>query len=267
MRTLSCIIFISLFFSGQTFSQESRFNLEKILKTHNEQEVREWALTLIEKYKGSATAHYLEALIERDANKAVEKYIQLFTKFPKSKYAGEALFRTAQYNFSRGLYVSSRKYFLNLVEKFPGSQYADDSMYFAAACLYASRNYASSQSELKNFLTQYPNSPFKDLAKEDLKEIKSKTNGRTFDIRPQINKSKGKFTLQMGAFTQINNALNLRNYFSKLGLPVEIREKTRERKKVYLVWLGSFETKDTAYNFGETLKREHGKPYRIIEKF
>ena len=91
------------------------------------------------------------------------------------------------------------------------------------------------------------------------------TNGKPPAARTKVPKTDGKYTLQVGAFSQTNNALKLRNYFSRLGVPVEIRKKSVDNRTMYLVWIGSFESKATARSFGESLKREHGKPYRIVD--
>lgn len=248
------------------FAQENDTNLLRILKTYNEAELTDRISAIAKRYDGTAVALYLDAVIERDANLAVEKYFQLLTKFPDSEYSEAALFKVGQYHFSRGLYVSARKYFLQLIEDFPKSHSTDEAMYYAAACLFAVRNYESCRSELRNFLRQNPGSPLRKVAEQDLDEIDSQTSHVGVDRNQPTPKMSGKFTLQVGAFNQINNALNLRNYLSKLGLPVELREKNERNETMYLVWLGSFETEREAREFGETFKEEHGKPYRIVTR-
>jgi len=263
---LICLLFL-LCISSPVLSQEIDPNLTQILKTYDEAELASRINSIAKRYEGMAVALYLDAVIEKDANIAVEKYLQLLTKFPDSKYSEAALFKVGQYHFSRGLYVSARKYFLQLIEDFPESNYSDEAMYNAAACLHAVRNYESCRSELHNFLQNNPDSPLRKIAERDLDEIESQTSHSGIDRNQQLQKSSGKFTLQVGAFNQINNALNLRNYLSKLGLPVELREKNERNETWYLVWLGSFESEKEAREFGETFKEEHGKPYRIVTRY
>lgn len=263
-RKLICTLLFCLL-AYPVFPQEIDSNLNRILKSYDGEELQGRINSIAKRYEGMAVAMYLDAVIETDAGVAVEKYLQLITRFPDSKYAATAKFRIGQYYFSRGLYVSARKYFLQLIEAYPDSEYIDDAMYYAASCLFAIRNYDSCRSELRNFLARYQRSPLTEIAKRDLDEIDSKTNHKA-DRNEEIQNPSGTFTLQVGAFSQINNALNLRNYLSKLGLPVEVREKHERKDTLYLVWLGSFETKREAQDFGETFKEEHGKPYRIVTR-
>lgn len=266
MKKILLTIFL-LFLNGTLLvSQEPTFDLKRLLKANTLEDVRTEVRKYVKNYQGEPKALYLEAIVETDAVKALENYKRIIVQFPKSKVADDALFRVAQYYFSRGLYVSARRHFLNLVENYPESPFVDDSKYLAAASLFAVQKVDSCRSELKRFLLQHPNSPFANLAKEDLKEIKLKRSIGRIDSKVTQRKSKGKYTLQVGAFSQINNALNQREYFSKVGLPVEIREKTEGGKTLYLLWIGSFKSKDAAKAFGKTFRKEYGKVYRIVER-
>lgn len=258
-----------LLLSAALFAQEPAFDLERILQSSSVEGFREGVRAYIAKNKGTPLAIYLDALSQNDASVAAEKYRQLVTLYPNSEYADRALMKTAQYYYSRGLYVAARKQFLELVEKHPNSVYLDEAMYFAASCLYASGNHESAVSELKNLISQHPKSRFAQLAKDDLQESNHHSSNGSNDPKKsplKIDSRNGKYSLQIGAFSQVNNALNLKNYCLKLGFPAEIREKKEGRATVYLVWLGAFESKDEAERFGEMFKKEHGKPYRVVTK-
>ena len=249
------------------FPQTGTFDLERILRTNTIAGFREQVLAYIAKNKGTPLALFLDALSQTDAAIAVEKYRQLVTLYPNSDYAHRALMKSAQYYFSRGLYVAARKQFLELIETYAHSSYVDEAMYFAAACLDASGNNESATSELKNLIRQHPDSRFAGLAKEDLQESDSHSaNGGSLNKQSalKMDHPNGAFSLQIGAFSQVNNALNLKNYCLKLGFPAEIREKDEGSSKMYLVWLGGFESKAEAERFGEVFKKEHGKPYRVV---
>lgn len=260
------VILLMLGVSSPVLSQKNDTNVTQILKAYDAAELPSRARSLAKRYDGTAVALYLDAVTEKDATTAVDKYLHLLTKFPESKYSEAALVKVGQYHFSRGLYVSARKYFLQLIEDYPQSEYLDEAMYHAAACLFAVRNYDSCRSELHNLLKQHPGSPLRKIAEQDLDEIDSQAPYAAVDRNAQIQEAAGKVTLQVGAFSQINNALKLRDYLSRLGLPVELREKNDRNETLYLVWLGSFETEREARAFGETFKEEHGKPYRIVTR-
>jgi len=247
-------------------AQKPNFDLKRLLKANNLDAVRKEVKAFVQNNRGTPLALYLNAVLETDAEKAIEQYKRTILQFPRSEYADDALFKVAQFYFSQGLYISARRHFINLVENYSKSPFLDDSKYLAAACLYAVQKFDSCRSELRNFLFNYPNSPFAKVAKEDLTEINLNRNLGRIDSKAVKHKSKGKFTLQIGAFSQINNALNQREYFSKFGLPVEIHEKSKNGSPLYLLWIGSFETKAAAKAFGKTFKKHLGKIYRIVKR-
>jgi len=261
------VVIITFVFFGRTplLAQNGHFNLDELLKNHKPDEIRQRVQSEIRKNKGTPLGLYLEAFLETDAAKAVETYQQILRKFPDSREAEAAALKTAQYYFSRGLYVSARKHFLELIERYPKSEYVDDSMYSAAACLYAAGKYRSCYVELNNFLTKNPNSPLRPLALDDLKELRDKT-GDTRGMERVASKSDGKYALQIGAFSKRANAEKLMSYCETLGLPVEIRERKKNNKIMYLVWMGSFESAEDSRTFGDKFKREHGKPFRVVER-
>jgi tetratricopeptide (TPR) repeat protein len=264
---LKAWIFLPVIFLASALpAQEPGFDLQKVLQTGSVEGFRAEVTAYIAKNKDKPLAMYLDALSQSNASKAVEKYKQLLARHPNSEYADRAVIKIAQYYFSRGLYVAARKHFLELIETYPSSPMIAEAMYFAAACLYASGNIESSYTEYKNVINQYPDSPFARLAKEELQE--GSFNGKDAHGLSNVNlaNAKGKFAIQIGAFTQVNNALNLKNYCLKLGLPVEIREKKENNATQYLVWVGAFETREAAENFGNTFKKEHGKLFRVVER-
>jgi tetratricopeptide (TPR) repeat protein len=257
---------LALGWAPALFSQAPSFDLEHVLRTSSVEGFREEVRAFVAKNKNTPLALYLDALSQTDAAAAVDKYRQLVSQHPNSEYADRALLKTAQYYFSRGLYVAARKQYLELVEQYPNSPYLPESLYFAASCLYASGNQESAANELKNLIRQHADSRFARIAKEDLQESNGLSASAAFK-KPAIkmDSPNGKFSLQIGAFTQVNNALNLKNYCLKLGYPAEIREK-KDGATMYLVWLGSFATKEEAERFGEIFKKEHGKLYRVVAR-
>lgn len=239
--------------------------LERLLRTQDAEMLRSKVQSLISRYRGTAFALYVDALTETEAKRAVEKYDELVDKFPNSRYASEALIKVGQYYFSRGLYISARRKFLEFIDNYPKSIYIHDARYFALASLCATKKDEACYAELKKFLIENSRSPFARLAKEDLNALRQMTKADA-ESNVLTTNTQGEYTVQIGAFSQVNRALNLKNYCLKLGLPVEIREKNRGNKTMYLVWVGSFTTESAAMIFGKRFKEEHGKPFRIVAK-
>ncbi|MDZ7262493.1 MAG: SPOR domain-containing protein, partial [candidate division KSB1 bacterium] len=86
------------------------------------------------------------------------------------------------------------------------------------------------------------------------------------DSFPNRSFSDGKYVLQIGAFSNKDNAMNQQNYLSKQGYQVEIAEKTVKGQRFYAVYLGNFETEQEAQTFGEEFKRKYGLSFRVVSK-
>lgn len=265
MVSRNLILFILLLWAGAAYSQNHHFELQRELESSNDVvAVRQKIAQYIAQHRGTLGALYLQALVTDDAQKAVELYKRIRARYAGTREAEEATLRIGQYYFSRGLYVSARKQFLELIDAHPKSDLAGEAMYFAATCLCASGKIESCHTELRDFLAQYPRSRLAKMAREDLKEIGGATNGNRPVTPANLEKRAGNYTLQVGAFSQANNALKLRDYFSRRSVHADIRKKTVDGRTMYLVWVGSFASKEDARSLGEKLKKEHGKPYRIV---
>ena len=263
------LLFIPLLLACFTNSpaQFGDFDFKRFLESTDQPRLREKARLYIAAHRGTPEALLLDAITDDNAAPALEKYKKLISQFPDTPQAELAQYKVGQFYFARGLYISARKHFLDLLETFPRSEFSDEAMYFAAACMFASKKFETSYTELTNFLKQFPRSPLARLAKEDLKELRNYSFDSARELKSRLVRQGGKFTVQIGAFSQINNALNLRDHFSRLGFPTEIREKEENKRTIYLVWIGAFKTAEEAEIFGAKLKKEHGKPYRIEERF
>ncbi len=253
-----------LCFTSPVLAQTSDPDFDSILSSTHSDDFKDKVLAFVEAHPGTPEALFLRAIAMENARKSVQLYNQLVTDYPNSGLADRAIYRIAQYYFSRGLYVAARREFLRVLEDQSNSGLAGDATYFAAACLCASGQMETCRSELRNFLNLYPDSELSDLAKEDLGELKEIIgNG----VRERsIEKVKGEFSLQVGAFSVAENAQRLQSYFEKLGLQAEVVQRTQDNEKLFLVWVGSYASKEAASLAGENLKRDYGKPYRIVER-
>lgn len=262
-RTLLISIFVCLFWV-RGHGQTKTFDLSSELAKRDVADVAQEVEMLAADDPDSARVLFMLAILETDAQKAVELYNKVKVAFPKSEFASDAIFQIGQYYLSRGLYVSARGFFLEIVEEYPDSKWEEDAVYFAAVCLCAARKDQPCEDELRNFVSKYRSSSLARLAREDLRSLGAQTSA---SIIAQTEAARdGRYTLQVGAFGEANRALNLRSYFEKLGFSVQIRERIEQGKKLFVVQVGSFRTQNQARVFGENLKRDHGKPYRIVAK-
>ncbi len=253
-------------FSGMLTAQTRGFDLARELRLKRTDDVIAQAEAVIAQTKGTAQALYLQAVLVDDARQASELYTKLIARFPTSDYAPEAQYRNALYYFSRGLYVSAQSSFDKLIRTYPASPFAVSARYLSAASSCASKQSTACLDSLRSFIETYPGSDFATVARQDLREFGSSGKLPTPRKKPRPEEGKGNFTLQVGAFSRANNALNLRNAFVKAGYPGEITETSIGGQEVFLVLVGRFESRKSAEAYGDKIKREYGKPYRVVSR-
>lgn len=267
MMVKRCLTFTVLLISAAAVFAQASGQVERILKTRPADAIGTDIRTLASQTLQQSEKLYLNGLSQVDAQRAVDYYTEVLNSFPKSSEAELACLRIAQYHFARGFYVAARKFFRDLLQWYPNSKYVDEAAYGAASCLYAQKEYSACRGELERFVKKYPDSPYKEIVRQDLKDLRALSSG--YAAAPEPVKStipSGKFTLQIGAFTNANLAVNLREEFENKGYLTEVRKKHVNGKTFYQVLLNAFDDRDEAEAFGAMFKKKYGKPYRIIVK-
>jgi len=136
----------------------------------------------------------------------------------------------------------------SLVDKFPKSKYADAALYRVYCYLVAVDKLELAEKYFLQLKNDYPSSPYIKLSEETAITLKSKEKD---DVKQQT--SKNKFTIQAGAFTKKENALNLKSDFDKAGYSARITEKIVGGSVFHVVYVGSFGTEEEALTFSKVL--------------
>jgi tetratricopeptide (TPR) repeat protein len=279
MKKLILYILLLLFvlISGSVRAQDFEDDLVSWLEKHSKEELKNRLETIKKKYTNSAVLIFLEAYVEEDGDRAVDLYKQLVEKFPGSKFTGKALLKLAQYYYAVGSYVSARQYADNLVDQFPGSPLVPEAKFLAARCLIATGYYVAAEEELKDIIKKYSKSPCKNYAKAELTSLNElekqsinppQSKNVPTDFKQPIENFEGnrKYTIQIGAYQDKNNALKQKDLYSQQGYLASVETKYVNNSLLYLVWIGDFETEDQAARFGEVFKNLHGISFHVVKK-
>jgi tetratricopeptide (TPR) repeat protein len=233
MFVVSVIIFV-LFaqeLCAQTSSSEPdiRHRLEMIEKGQAEA-VRAELPSLMTNYQNNPGVMYLQAVLTTDGTEAVKLYQNIVDNFPKSEWADDALYKLYQYYYSIGLYKTAEQKLTQLKEEYPFSAYAAE----------------------------------KDSAMEEKQATKEK---------PAVMKSKGtvpkfatNFTVQVGAFSTLQNAGELKSKFEKEGYQSNIFTIVSHGKKLHKVWVGEFQTYDEARKFTAEIKSKFNLTSIVVSR-
>lgn len=191
--------------------------------------------SLQKKYSNQPEILFFQSVFEPDGAKANAGYASILNRFPDNVFADECLYRLIQYDYAKGSYRSAQDKADQLKERFSSSRFADK-----AERMFSGLNDAAAQT-VETTPVSDPN-------------ISKNSSGK-------------KFRLQVGAFGQSKNAEDLRDKLKSNGyVPVEFSEKVVNDKKLILVWVGAFDSKDEAAKTGDDLKKNLQLNYTIVEK-
>ena len=169
---------------------------------------------------------FLDAVLTEDGAKAQKLYDLISTTFPSSKFADAALFRSFSYYYALGLYKKA--------------------------------------SEVKTLLTsRYPNSPYLNNTNRVFPLTDEVLLVSSAPYKPK-SYNNVKFTIQAGAFSNFQNAENLKEKLLESGYHASIKPKTVNGKTLHVVTVGSFTDKGEAITFLKIFKDKYNFSGRIV---
>jgi tetratricopeptide (TPR) repeat protein len=231
--SLLILIFV-LFISTEIFSQETDIvpYLKKI-ESGNVEEVREDLIDLKENFLNDPSIMFLDGVLTENGQQAVVIYQNIVDNFPESKYADAALYRIYSYYYALGLYETAKE-------------------------------------KLKLLSTKYPASPYIQIAEQSVlpgNENVSETEERTDTERHNnqtVSEQDYKFTIQAGAFTNLENAQSLKNDFEKSGILSRIGEKNVGGTTFHIVYAGQFVSYEDAESFLQVINTKFELTGRVV---
>ncbi len=173
--------------------------------------------TLSTNYQNHPGVLYLQGVLTSDGSEATKTYQSIVDNFPKSEWADDALYKLYQYYYSIGLYKTADLKLEQLRQDYPFSAYAAD-------------NPARTTKR-----TQEPPA--------------------TITKPGTVAKFATSFTVQVGAFSTLQNAEELRSKFEREGYVSNIFTIVNDGRKLHKVWVGEFQAYDEAKRFTAEIKK------------
>ncbi|MBI5022179.1 MAG: SPOR domain-containing protein [Ignavibacteriales bacterium] len=272
-QTLRLVILLTILIPtgliAQSDDAELNSALEKIDKGLSA-EVRKDLPNLVARYPNNAAALYLQGRLATDGIEAVKFYQGVIDNFPKSEWADDALYRTYQYYYSLGLYRTAELKLQQLKKEYPNSQYVtgkpDENIPIIEEKKVNLPNKEiapppAGSSDTIEVVTKEEEPPTK-IKQEDvaIKEPEIKTEERSIV-------QKSEFTVQAGAYSTNANANKQRKFFDDLGYSVEVVNKVRNGKNLFLVWVGSYRTMEEAREIVKEIKSKYKIESMIVERY
>jgi tetratricopeptide (TPR) repeat protein len=225
LNYFSLLIVLSLlFFTENLYSQEVDIvPYLKAIENGNIGQAKEALVDLMEKNPNDPSVMFLDAVLKENGQEAVVIYQDIVDNYPKSKYADAALYRIFSYYYALGLYEAS-------------------------------------QEKLKQLKTSYPTSPYIQVAEQNLSTLEKsdiqETENTVDETKPKVEEN-NKFTIQAGAFTNLDNAKKLIGEFEGAGIYSQLGEKIVGGTTFHVVYAGKFEKYEDAENFLQVFKSRY----------
>jgi len=225
LKFISFLIVLFVFHTtGQIFSQE--VNIVPYLKDIENGNIggaKQALSDLKTKYPNDPSVMFLDGVLKENGQEAIVIYQNIVDSYQKSKYADAALYRIFSYYYALGLYDTARE-------------------------------------KLKQLKSDYPDSPYIQVAdqnlslleKTDVEVTKPKTEEPI--SAPEENY---KFTIQAGAFTNLDNAKKLMGEFEQAGIYTQLAEKVVGGTTFHVVYAGKFEKYEDAESFLQVVNSKY----------
>lgn len=205
--------------------------------------VKEELPSLLSRHANDPGILYIQAMATTDGAEAVRIYQSIVDNFPKSEWADDALYKAYQFYYAIGLYRTAEIKLNQLKTNYPDSKY----------------------------VTQSPEAETKNLAEEKEQGAVEEPEAETAqpEAKPEPAKSTapaGQFTLQVGAYTTQVNAEKQKLFFEDLELPVEVINKVKQNRSLYIVLVGDYATYDDAKAKGADIKKKYNIDSIVVQR-
>lgn len=243
---LLCGVIVHVVDAQTTGGPDIRRRLEMIERGQAEA-VRAELPSLLTQYQNNPGVLYLQAVLTTDGAEAAKLYQTIVDNFPRSEWADDALYRLYQYYYSIGLYKTAEQKLQQLKEEYPFSTYATD----------------------QPVLTELPSSV--NAEQKPLQEKSSNAQRRVERESPQESKAPSSrypagFTVQVGAFSTLQNAEELKARFEQEGYSCYIFSLMTNGRKLHKVWVGEYKTYNEARDVVKEIKEKYGLNAIVVSR-
>jgi hypothetical protein len=151
--------------------------------------------------------------------------------------------------------------FSQIAQNYPKSKYADACLFRVYSYNYALGSYKKAQDYLFKLKQDYPNSQY-------IKIIDNKMDFEETDntnVEVNNNTSQILYTLQAGAFTNLENAKELKSDLEKDGYKVEIKEKSVGGTAFQVVYVGKYSDEKSAQQDMNKINNDFKLNSRVVQ--
>ncbi len=225
------LVLIVFLFSINLFSQE--LDITEQLKQIKNGEIEKAKKSLVELKQTdpeNPSVIFLDALLTKDGDLALSRYTTIINKYPNFTYADACVYCVFSYHYALGNYKKAEDYLTKLKTEYPNSKYIQN----------ADRNL-------------------------DVKQEKELVINKTETSSKKEVVEAVRYTIQTGAFIDVNKAKDLESKLFKQGFKSKIKEKNVAGTIFNIVTVGEYKTKEEALPELEKINKLFNLDSRVVE--
>jgi cell division septation protein DedD len=198
---------------------------------------------------------FLQGRLSSDGTEALKYYQAILDNFPKSPWADEALYQTYQYYYAIGLYRTANLKLDQLKKQYPDSPFLN--MKSSEQTTVEKRN-----EEVPKNIPLRVETPKPATLQTPTPQTPSLPTS-SIETKPTAILA---FAIQVGAFSTLKNAEQQKTYFEELGYHVEISNKVRSGRSLFLVWVGTYPNAEEAVKVSFEIKKKYNIESIIVQR-
>ena len=261
MKLFSILGFIFFLTPVLHYAQDDRPDIEKYLsraERGDADRMRQELPSLLASYPNNPGVLYLQGVLTVDGTEAVRIYQSIVDNFPHSEWADDALYKVYQFYYAIGLYRTAEIKLTQLKGDYPQSKYIAEIVHTDTKTLAEERQSPGSAKTEDDTLQQGP-------AGQAIVETPPVQQPESTVSRPEPTQQ-ALYTLQVGAYSQQVNAEKQKLFFEDLGYTVEMINKVRDARSLFVVLVGEYKTADDARGKGVEFKKKYNINSMVVTR-
>ena len=278
------IIFYAFILFTLVYSQSELDNLIKEVYSGKTENAINAMPRLKKEFSELPSLIFLDALIDEDIEDSIEKYKIFFKYYESSEYADDAIMKISEYYYTKGLYVESSRWLKKINLYYPNSEHIDRSLNLYLRTLALSGKQDTAKQYLQTFKKKYPEVSFDKYLEDNFEKetanteetVNNKDNNVLMqaveDLKKSLtpkqkNKKKYHYSIQVGAYSDMENAVDVRDELLSLNFNtrIDIIYLSTKNKNLYAVREGYFKSKEYAKGTQKKIKSRTGYNSIVVD--
>jgi len=211
--------------------------IERLAKGDTES-VRSEVSDLVDRYPNDPGIRYLQGLVTEDGTDAVRVFQGLVDRHPDSEWADDALYKVYQFYYSIGLYRTADLKMEQLRRDYPSSPYA------------SAKGTAAPPR----------------VSDETGAGAEGAESAGSVAVEAGAGTHSGQFALQVGAYSARENADKQKFFFEDQGFPVEVINRVRDGRSLFIVLVGNYLTYEDAKTKSADIRKQYGVDSFVVSR-